>query len=146
MLKSMQASKCFDVRGIASRSYCVTRSPGTGRSSILQQYNEFTAPWQEKFWFVYTFFCFWSNISSFPVSPWTRRFLSDRTQQQKGTQRFLWLLSSFNIILWTVVVAVSNRSHCLLFCFYLSDSKPKLKVKLACLTYFILCKRTAYNS
>lgn len=86
-----------------------------------------------------------SNVSAFTVSSWKRRFLPDRTEQQKGTQRFLWLLSSFNIILWTAVIAVSNRSHCLLLCFYLSDSKPKLKVKLACLTYFILCKRTPSN-
>lgn len=51
MLKSLQASKPFDVRGITPRSYstCGPRSLGARASRILQKYNEFTAPWQEKF-------------------------------------------------------------------------------------------------
>lgn len=146
MLKSMHASKSFDVIGLAPRSlYSLAEDTGH-KWFVLQQNNEFTSPGQEQLWFVYIFFYFWSNISAFSVSPWKRRFLSDRAQQQKRTQRFLWVLSSFNIISWTVVIAASNHSHCLLLCFYLSDAKPKLKVKLTYLTCFILCKRTAYNS
>lgn len=45
MLKSLQASKSFDVRGITLRSYstCGPWSLGARGSSILQKYNEFTA-------------------------------------------------------------------------------------------------------
>lgn len=146
MFKSRHASKSLCQRTCSQELLYSCAWATRHKEFVLQQNNEFTTPQQEQFWFVYIFFYFWSNISAFSVFPWKGRFLSDRTQQQKGTQRFLWLLSSFNIILWTVAITVSNHSHCLLLCFYLSDAKPKLKEKLTCLTCFILCKRTAYNS
>lgn len=143
----MHSSKYSDVIGLDPMSYSpdVHRPPATRHLSCSRTMS--SQPHSGINSGLCTFsFVFEAIYQLFQCLPEKRRFLSDRAQQQKGAQRFLWILSSFNMILWTVVIAVANHSHCFLLCFYLPDTKPKLKEKLTCLTCFILCKRTAYNS